>query len=389
MNIVFFIHPGFTASQSMPRFAKMITQGMSERNHQVELWTSKPFFFKIPAPLFLKKWLGYIDQFVIFPIQVKIKLRKCPSRTLFVFADHALGPWVWMVKKRPFIIHCHDLLAQRSALGEIPGNRISFSGMIYQKWIRNGYSRGENFISISKRTQKDLHRFLKFPPRLSRIVYNGFNQKFSHGNPEEVQKTLTERLRIPLRNGYLLHVGGNQFYKNRKGVLFIYNAWREEKANSLPLLMVGARPTAELEKLKESKYPSDIYFLVNVSDEILKLAYQGATALLFPSLEEGFGWPIAEAMASGCPVITTNREPMTEVGGKSCFYLPSFPKDFGAIDEWSKTCAKVLNELVLLSSDAHQNLVSSGIENAKRFNTDIAIDEIESIYMEVLQNFKA
>ena len=387
MNVVVFVHPQFTGSQSMPRYAKMLTRGLKERNHEVEICSASKFLYRFPAPRKMKKWLGYFDQFIVFPINFRRKLKKYSANTLFVFADHALGPWVWMVKERPFIVHCHDFLAQRSALGQIPENRIGSAGRMYQKWIKNGYSRGENFISVSKKTQKDLHQFLNFPPKLSRVVYNGMNQDFSPGDPVQVRNILSNRFQIPLRNGYFLHVGGNQFYKNRRGVLLIYNAWRKANNVSLPLLMIGARPTDELKKLKEREYSSDIHFLLNVSDEILKLAYQGATALIFPSLEEGFGWPIAEAMASGCPVITTNREPMNEVGGKSCYYIPCFPGDSGSIDEWSKTCAIVLDEVVALSGDAHRDLINSGIENARRFNTDNALDEIESVYQEVLQNF--
>ena len=59
-----------------------------------------------------------------------------------------------------------------------------------------------------------------------------------------------------------------------------------------------------------------------VGNEALAALYSGAELLLFPSLEEGFGWPIIEAQASGCRVVTTGKAPMTEVGGNAAFYLP-------------------------------------------------------------------
>ena len=84
MHIVQFVHPDFLNSQSMPRFARMITQGMHARGHRADEWTAKPFFYKLPFPRRLKKWLGYIDQFVVFPLQVRWRLRQLPVDTLFM-----------------------------------------------------------------------------------------------------------------------------------------------------------------------------------------------------------------------------------------------------------------------------------------------------------------
>ena len=65
--------------------------------------------------------------------------------------------------------------------------------------------------------------------------------------------------------------------------------------------------------------------MVRVEDDILVSAYQGACFLIFPSLMEGFGWPVVEAMASGCPVITTGEPPMNEVGGDAAIYISRCP----------------------------------------------------------------
>ena len=146
MRLVFFTHPQFMKSQSMPRFASLLSTGMQKLGHEIELWFPKPVFYSLPAPGFIKKWLGYIDQYVVFPLKVKQKIKKEAADTLFVFTDQALGPWVPLVKHRPHVIHCHDFLAQRSALGEILENPTGLTGKLYQKFIFRGYSQGENFI---------------------------------------------------------------------------------------------------------------------------------------------------------------------------------------------------------------------------------------------------
>ena len=179
MKIVLFTHPSFLAHQSMPRFARMIQEGMLQKEHEVIIWRPKAYFIKLAFnKASLKKWMGYLDQFVIFPIVIKIRLFSCSRDTLFVFADNALGPWVPLVKKRFHVVHCHDFMAQQSAFGLLRENKISIIGKFYQKIIRWGYSKAENFISISNNTQKDLHFFLPKPPKISKVVYNGLNQNF-------------------------------------------------------------------------------------------------------------------------------------------------------------------------------------------------------------------
>jgi len=253
--------------------------------------------------------------------------------------------------------------------------------------IRKGYQKGQNFISISKKTQNDLHSFLDAEPRISKVVYNGLNQNFNAGNVSQCRKELGKKFKIDMNSGYILHVGGNQFYKNRKGVIKIFNSWRETFNHNFPLIMIGPEPTNALLTLQEkSKYKDDIHFFSNVIDEDLKLAYQGATVFLFPSLEEGFGWPIAEAMASGCPVITTGEAPMNEVGADACFYIPRLVANESL--SWQKNAAQVLNSVVELSEIDRQAIIKKGIENSKRFNTQKNLNNIELVYKQILNSYK-
>jgi len=385
MDIIIFTHPSFQDSQSMPKYANMLANGMRERGHNVEMWTAKSFFCQLPVSKGLKKWLGYLDQFVVFPLHTKLKLKRHSKNTLFVFADHALGPWVPLVNNRPHVVHCHDFIAQHSALNRIPENRIRFTGKIYQKWIRRGYQKAENFISISIKTREDLHDLLNKNPSISEVVYNGLNQKFEPGEVSKVRKILQKQLIINLQGGFLLHVGGNQFYKNRGGVIKLYLAWRSISSEELPLIMIGPVATAELIQLKNNSiYKKSIHFVTDVPDELLKLAYQGASLLIFPSMEEGFGWPIAEAMASGCPVITTNKAPMTEVGGNAAFYLPRRPVDSSDVASWAQKGAEVINKVLSLTAYETENVVEAGLQNIERFKPFEILNKTEAIYKKII-----
>ena len=387
MNIILFTHPNFLSSQSMPRYANMLLQGMRERKHEVEVWSPKPRFYRLPIKTSLKKWLGYIDQYLIFPLEVKLKLRKYSKDTLFVFADQAQGPWVPLVNKRPHVVHCHDFLALKSALGTIPENPAGFTGKLYQNYIRKGFSKGKNFISISKKTQEDLHKLHKGSINSSVVCYNGLNRTFEILDTNASRINLGNHLHLDLSAGYILHVGGNQYYKNRKGVLEIYEAFRKNTNHRAPLLLIGSKPSEELISCyKKSKYQKDIHFITNLSDEYINAAYSGATCLLFPSLDEGFGWPIAEAMASGCVVITTNSTPMTEVIGNADFFLiPRRPFDDSLLYDWATTASNQISKVLNLSKIERIEFINSGLESIKRFDTIHFIDAIEKQYLSILE----
>ena len=387
MNIILLTHPSFLGSQSMPRYAKMLEKGMKERGHRVETWTASPRCFKLPVPASAKKWMGYVDQYLLFPLEFRRRLKGCPADTLFVLTDHALGPWVPLIKNRPHVIHCHDFLAQRSALGEIPENRTGFTGRSYQSFIRKGYQKGRNFISVSKKTQQDLHDFLKTEPQLSEVVYNGLNQNFTLHERQEARRLLSERIGKALNQGFILHVGGNQWYKNREGVVQIYNAWREQdEVSKKPLLLIGVAPNAKLrQSIAQSPYQDDIHVLTGLEDHFIPIAYAAAAIFLFPSLAEGFGWPIAEAMASGVPVITTEEAPMTEVGGDAAFFIPKKPSQEREMKLWAAGAAKLIDQIINFSEAELKAVVDCGFLNSKRFETELSLNKIEEIYEIILK----
>jgi glycosyltransferase involved in cell wall biosynthesis len=384
MHIILLTHPNFMNSQSMPRFANMIDEGMKTRGHTVDVWSPSPFFYHLPAPKSMKKWPGYVDQYVIFPLQIRMRLRQLPDDTLFVFADQALGPWVPLLKDRLHVIHCHDFMALRSALGYYSQNPTSFTGRIYQKFIRRGFSQGENFISVSDKTREDLHGFLPKIPKLSVRVYNGLNYPFAPLQDQEARAVLQHQGWNVPETGFLLHVGGNQWYKNRIGVLHIYRAYCKTTDQPLPLCLMGAEPTASLQSLA-NQLPAggQVIFLTGLPTQAIQAAYSLATVFIFPSIAEGFGWPIAEAMACGCPVITTGEAPMTEVGGDAAIYLPVMPST-GSTDAWAQQCANLVTQTANYPEDKKASMRNLGQQQAKLFNTEAVLDAYEAIYSRIL-----
>lgn len=382
MRLILLTHPSSLGSTSMPRFAGMIMRGMTSRGYEVQAWTSEQKIGSLPVgSQFVRKWLGYVDQFLIYPAKLRKLVKQQPDNTLFVVTDQALGMWVPCLAHRPHVIHCHDFLALRSALGEFPENPTGWTGKQYQRLIRKGFSCGKAFISVSGKTRDDLHRFLPYIPKISEVVHNGLNYPFRPMDIEERTSHLKKAgVELP-EQGSILHISGNQWYKNPAGVMAIYRAYAASTAMPAVLWMVGSPPSEVLRALAASiPSPGKVQFISGLDNNQINAVYSQARVLLFPSLEEGFGWPVVEAMAAGCPVITTNAAPMTEIAGKSARLIPRMPFDKSRQREWASSAAKTLQEIVHMSEADREIILREGQMNAARFDAEKALDAYESIY---------
>ena len=388
MNLVFFTHPEFLGLQSQRHFARMLVDACRERGHTVEL-RQPAAVVRRWVPGRAAKWAGYVDQYLVFPRQARAAMRRDPPATLYVFCDQALGPWVPLAADRPHVVHCHDLLALRSALGLIAENPTKWTGRVYQRYIRAGFRHARHFISVSAKSRADLHEFGGITPDTSEVVYNGLNYPYRRQSSEERFATLS-RAGLDADRGFLLHVGGGQWYKNTPGVIQLYARYVARRvAANLPVLalwMVSPAPSPSAQALIND-LPTDgqVRFLQRLGHETLEALYSHASAFLFPSLAEGFGWPIAEALACGCPVITTGEAPMNEVGGPHAFYLPRYPGPSGAGD-WAEEGARVLCSVLDRSSTERDAAAQAGTAWVRRFDPDAAIASYLTIYGRVLRS---
>ena len=219
MNIVLHTHPEFLGSHSHGHFARMLADAYQSRGHTVALRQPREFVRRLVPKGTLAKWAGYVDQYLLFPRHMRAAMRSDPADTLYVFCDQALGPWVPYAAHRPHVVHCHDLLALRCALGDIPENPTAFTGRVYQRYIRRGFQRAQCFIAISKKSRDDLHRFGRVAPSCSEVVYNGLNFAYQPIDPATARAQLTSAGLPADERRCLVHVGGGQWYKNGVGVV--------------------------------------------------------------------------------------------------------------------------------------------------------------------------
>lgn len=384
MNLVLFTHPHFLNSQSMPRFARMLEQAYLLRGHEVKVWSPQPFAYQLVPSGRFSKWAGYVDQYILFPLWVRRQLKKQPSDTLYVFCDQALGPWVPLVKNKAHIVHVHDLLALRSALGDVPENPTSWSGRIYQRYIRQGFKQAKHFISISNKTRDDLHHFGQASAMSSHVVYNGFNYPYAPMAKADAIRVLNDA-NLPVQSdGMLLHLGGSQWYKNLVGVIRIYIEYVKAENNPLPLWCISPSPNPQVQALlKQVPSNGKVLFFQGIDNHALQAAYSLARVFVFPSLAEGFGWPIIEAQACGCPVLTSDEAPMNEIGGVACSYIPVLKRTDDA-QLWAKNASNTLIALLSLNEAARRTLVAQGLTHVQQFNAEYAIESYLKHYQQAM-----
>jgi glycosyltransferase involved in cell wall biosynthesis len=126
-----------------------------------------------------------------------------------------------------------------------------------------------------------------------------------------------------------------------------------------------------------------VLFFQGIDNQALQAAYSAAHAFIFPSLAEGFGWPIIEAQASGCLVLTTDAAPMNEIGGPATSYIPLL-KLTDDPDAWALKGSEALKLILNTPEIQRIALVEKGLAHAAQFNADDAIEGYLKTYQQVL-----
>ena len=374
--------------QSMQRFADVMAKELAAAGIDVTVIRPEPFFGRLhPGARGLGKWLGYLDKFLIFPIVLRKKLSTLKSQLstslLVHICDHSNAFYTRSLRDVPHLVTCHDMLAVRSALGEIPQNQTRWSGRILQSLVVGGLKSARAIACVSDATRGDLSRLVSGSEGRSSVVKIGLNAPFHPVPKADARAHVLAQLRamgkpFPDDGRYVLHVGDDSWYKNRRCVVELFaELHRSSDQSDLWLMMVGKPLSPEMLRLIEEAGIADrVAVWVGVQHEELCAIYSAAELLFFPSLQEGFGWPIIEAQACGCRVVTTDRPPMNDIGGAAAAYLE--PEDFTA------SLDVLLN--VLYENDGHrQARIDGGLANAGRYSTRGMIDNYLALYGRLIE----
>ncbi len=352
---------------SMQRFGDLMLAGLRAAGVDAELVRPTPLFGNIFGARGLGKWLAYIDKHILFPFRLRTQLSRGPS--IVHVCDHSNATCIPRKRSTPFVVTCHDLLAVRGGLGEETDSPASFTGRFLQRWILRGLHRADVIACVSSATAKDAKRLVS-GAKID-IVPLALNFDYRKIPPAEARAILQRLPNFDVDLPFVLHVGSNLRRKNREGVLRIF-ARSQDKWNGR-LVFAGEPLSEELNALaKELGVSHRVVQIDNPTPETLRGLYNCATALLFPSRFEGFGWPIIEAQACGCPVICSNTGPMPEAAG-----------DAGLLHQVDDEEGFVVDLLRLTNADERARWSGKSLQNAQRFSRERMITRYIDIYREL------
>lgn len=236
------------------------------------------------------------------------------------------------------------------------GARGTIERLFYGHGIRRALHRSDAIMTVSEATRDSIAAFSPDAADRTTACLSGVSRSFA---PKKVSRSEVARLGGPAGD-YVLTVGQHAPYKNHEGAVRAF-ARAFASRHGIDLVLVQRRSTAAsgLEALIESEgLVGRVHFAPALSDSDLVTLYCGATALLHPSLCEGYGMPLAEAMACGCPVVTSNRSAMPEVVGDAALLVD--PIDVAAI---ATALVRIVDEPGLADS-----LRESGLKRAAQLD---------------------
>ena len=226
--------------------------------------------------------------------------------------------------------------------------------------------RVNRIITVSEFSKQEISKFLHVNPDKISVTYPGLTLKFNKKVRTEV---LTQN--IP----FFLHVGGNRLNKN---LVNVTEAFLNIKSNiEVGLITIGKGDTHLMSRYKLHEYEKrGVYFKGYISDKEFLTLNRNALALIFPSIHEGFGLPITEAIACGTPVITSNITSMPEVGGDAAHYVDPY-----CVDSIREGMEKLLND-----EKYRNSLIKKGLERYKKFSWEEAAKKTIEVYERAIKN---
>jgi glycosyltransferase involved in cell wall biosynthesis len=242
-----------------------------------------------------------------------------------------------------------------------------------------GMKKADRIIAVSKEAKKDIISYVKYPEDRIDVVYHGVDHKtFFPNHTDEIKETVRKRYNIGYGDKIILNVGSEQ---PRKNIPTLFKAFYKLKKTmpNVKLLRVGhfdwkgARKKSN-ELIKQLHLEKDIIYAGVYPNEELPQFYNAADLFVFPSYSEGFGIPNLEALACGCPVITTDKTSIPEVVGDAAIKL-SDPFD---VDLMARTM-----EGVLTNDGLREDMIKKGLEQANKFSWEKYAKETYEVYERV------
>ena len=269
------------------------------------------------------------------------------------------------------IVTIHDLIFK-----VYPGTYSFTDRYIYNSKFRYSCKNSDHIIAVSESTKWDIVNYFNIDPLKIEVIYQSCSNMFgTRKTDEEIKKTL-KQYKIPKK--YILYVGS---VIERKNLITLVDSLASlNKDLKIPLVVIGKgkkyknRVQERARKLKVDKHIIWIDYMDNNDD--LQVMYQQASLFIYPSLYEGFGIPVIEAMINKTPVITSNTSSLPEAGGPAAWY----------IDPLSSEQITYGIEKILSDSEERITMTETGYQYVcKTFNDKVITDKLQQLYHRIIE----
>lgn len=241
----------------------------------------------------------------------------------------------------PQLAVIHDLNFEHRPQ-DLPKKFLNYYKSFFPKFAK----KAARIATVSEYSKKDLVNTYSCEPSKIDVVYNGISDVFKQDSNSQ-------------KENYFLYVGSLHPRKNLELLIKAF-ARLKSKHPDIQLKIVGATMFKEDFLNKDLRNTPGIEFLGRVSDPQLAKLYNQAIALVFPSFFEGFGIPLVEAMACGCPVVSSKATCLPEIAGEAALYFD--PLNDGELEHQM--------ELILKDPEIGQNLVQAGLQQKEKYSWD-------------------
>ncbi len=352
------------------RYANELILGLSKSQNDIKVLMHRKFYNKPPIsesklkfvsilPTIFKntllKYLSYpADQFITNHLLNKLKITEGVFHSTYYTNYSSI--------KVPMVITVHDLMHE--ILPDF--NNIKSKLFLIKK--RQAIMSADAIICISHNTAKDLLRYYNIDPKKIAIIYNGVSDIFTTKSSSEIlaQFLSTHKINAP----YFLYVGSRKSYKNFNSFIKAFAAWNKNRDYKLVTVGGGNFTLSELAYIEILGLKNQLISFSHVSDLDLAILYQGATGFVFPSLYEGFGLPLLEAMSMGTVVLASDISVFKEIGKDTPIYFN--PNDTDSIIE-----------ALDLSLKDNEKRIQAGLIIAKEFSWQKTVAETMNLYKKI------
>jgi glycosyltransferase involved in cell wall biosynthesis len=310
-----------------------------------------------PLPKFIGDWLLKKDR-KVYKWNKKFSKRIISGNDFDVLHPTYYNPYFLSHLKKPFVITVHDMIYEL-----FPEFFLSTDHYIPQK--REVIQRADHIIAISESTRNDIKDIFNIPEEKISVIYHGFYE-------EPNQKVISYE---PPYHHYILYVGDRATYKNfHRFIKAISPILKKDGDLNLICTGGGSLQVAEVELLRRYGM-HDRTEQVSASDQQLNELYKKARVFVFPSLYEGFGFPLLEAFNNNCPVACSNTSCFKEVGGDAVVYFDPYDTD----------AMNFAISSILYNQQLAEELTQKGRKQLDLFTIEKCVSETKQVYQKFVR----